>query len=72
MNELRSFIYEEDGLETIEVAIILAAVVALAIVFKKQLGQIWDNVSKSIMKNKDKMGEGEITDDGSDTFKVAK
>lgn len=42
---LKNFIYEEDGLETIEIAIILAALIALAIVFKEQLAKLWGNVA---------------------------
>lgn len=58
MNTLKSFIYEEDGMGTIEIAIIIAALVALAIVFKKQLASLWDNIAS---------GLSDKTDDATDT-----
>lgn len=51
MNALKSFIYEEDGMGTIEIAIIIAALVALAIVFKRQLGELFSNVAKTMWSN---------------------
>lgn len=48
MLALKNFIYEEDGLETIEIAIILAALIALAIVFKEQLAKLWDKVAQQL------------------------
>lgn len=50
---LKNFIYEEDGLETIEIAIILAALIALAIVFKGQLAALWDKVSGALAPSED-------------------
>lgn len=44
MKMFSDFLYEEDGLGTIEIAIILAALVALAVVFKKQLVQLWNKI----------------------------
>lgn len=44
MNGLKEFIYEEDGMGTIEIAVIIAALVGLAIVFRKQLVAIWESI----------------------------
>ncbi|MBQ7264491.1 MAG: hypothetical protein IJS61_00145 [Firmicutes bacterium] len=41
----KSFIYEEDGMGTIEIAILIAVLVALAIVFRKQLASLWNSIS---------------------------
>lgn len=50
---LKNFIYEEDGLETIEIAIILAALIALAIVFKGQLAELWNKVREALAPSED-------------------
>lgn len=56
MDMIKSFYYEEDGMGTIEIAIILAALVALALVFREQLGKLWTNIKKSITDNADDAG----------------
>ena len=38
------FIYEEEGAMSLEAAIIVATLVALAIVLRKQLAKLWDKV----------------------------
>lgn len=53
MLALKNFIYEEDGLETIEIAIILAALIALAIVFKGQLAKLWNKVGVALKPSDD-------------------
>jgi Flp pilus assembly pilin Flp len=48
MSILKNFVYEEDGMGTIEIAIIVAALVALAIVFKKQLANLWKSAATAM------------------------
>lgn len=48
MTQLKSFMYEEEGMGTIEIAIIVAALVALAIAFKGQLKTLWTSIKGSI------------------------
>ena len=48
LKEMQNFIYEEEGMGTIEIAILIAALVALAIAFRKQLGQLWSKIKGSI------------------------
>ncbi|OUQ55116.1 hypothetical protein B5E58_12815 [Tyzzerella sp. An114] len=45
MNFIKSFIMEEDGIATIEIAIILAIGIALAVVFKDKIEGLWDQIS---------------------------
>lgn len=42
---LKKFFYDETGAMTLEAAIITAALVALAIVFRKQLSKLWDTTA---------------------------
>jgi Flp pilus assembly pilin Flp len=42
---IQAFMSNEDGAMSIEAAIITAALVALAIVFKKQLSRLWNTVA---------------------------
>ena len=51
---MNDFIYEEDGMGTIEIAILIAALVALAIAFRGQLGQLWTKIKGSITNQADK------------------
>lgn len=54
MKLLKGFIYEDEGMGTIEIAIIIAVLVAIAILFKDQIIQMWSNVSgkgTNAMKN---------------------
>lgn len=44
MKLFKSFIFEDDGMGTIEIAILIAALVALAIVFRKQLAAMWTSI----------------------------
>lgn len=45
MNFIKSFIMEEDGIATIEIAIILAIGIALAVVFKGKIEGLWNQIS---------------------------
>lgn len=45
MSFIKSFIKEEDGIATIEIAIILAIGIALAVVFKDKIQKLWDDIS---------------------------
>ena len=48
---LRDFIYEEEGMGTIEIAIIIAALLALVIVFRKQLFNLWNQITGNLDRN---------------------
>jgi Flp pilus assembly pilin Flp len=50
MDCVKKFFCSEDGAMTLEAAIITAALVALALVFRNQLGKMWKAISG---KNKD-------------------
>ena len=41
---ISDFIYEETGAMTLEAAIITATLVALALVFRKQLASLWNEI----------------------------
>lgn len=45
MSFIKSFIEEEDGIATIEIAIILAIGIALAVVFKEKIEGLWNKIS---------------------------
>ena len=45
MNLFKRFVYEEDGMETIQVAIIIAIGVALAIALRSQISTMWGSVT---------------------------
>ena len=49
---LKNFIYEEYGMGTIEIAVIIAALLALVIVFRKQLFTLWNSATKGLDKSK--------------------
>ena len=44
MNELRQFIYEEDGVGVVEIILILLVLIALVLIFKKQLTSLVNNI----------------------------
>lgn len=56
MSVFKDFIYEEEGMGTIEIAILIAALVALAIIFRKQLSSLWNSAADAMTKQKDDMG----------------
>lgn len=43
MNTLRNFFVEDDGLGTIEIAILVAVLVGLAILFRKQIVNVFND-----------------------------
>lgn len=57
-NNIYSFINDETGAMTLEAAIITAALVALALVFRKQLGQMWSGISDKNDEYIQKIKEG--------------
>lgn len=52
---IRDFIIEENGAMTIEAAIITAALVALAIIFRKQLSDLWDSAGGEMAEMESKI-----------------
>jgi Flp pilus assembly pilin Flp len=50
MTVLKAFIAEEDGVNTIEVAVILAIMVTLAVLLRGRLFEMWGVVSGSLSK----------------------
>ncbi|MBQ7264490.1 MAG: hypothetical protein IJS61_00140 [Firmicutes bacterium] len=54
---VREFINDENGLATIEVAILTAILVALAILFRKQLSGLWNKTADEMQNMEDKIGK---------------
>jgi len=50
MNLLKRFIVEEDGLGTVELVLILAALVSIALIFKNQITSFVSGNIEKIMK----------------------
>lgn len=46
---IHKFVYDEDGASTIEIAIITMALIALALVFKKQALSLAETIAKKIL-----------------------
>ena len=62
MNTLKNFFYEEEGLGTIEIAILIAVLVGLAILFRKRIVEVINNAinkGNSAVDNADQ-GDDEI------------
>ncbi|MFA6308961.1 MAG: Flp1 family type IVb pilin [Clostridia bacterium] len=60
---LKSFIEEEDGMSTVEVVIIIAVLVGVALIFRKQIFDFIQNVAKKIFDEDtitNKVGYGNI------------
>ncbi len=55
MNEIKRFIKEEDGMGTLEIVIIIAVLLSLALLFRKQLGELWKNASEGLNQHKDQL-----------------
>lgn len=53
---IKAFFNNESGSMTIEAAIITAALVALAIVFKEQLASLWDKTGQSMKDMENAIG----------------
>ena len=49
------FFHEEDGLATLEVAIVTAVLLAIAIVFRKQLMSLWNTEATEMEKMEKKI-----------------
>lgn len=48
LDEVRSFLLEEDGIGVIEVVLILVVLIGLVLIFKKQINALLENVFKQI------------------------
>jgi len=48
MNELKAFFREEDGMGTVEIVLIIAALVAVALIFRKAIIGFVGNATKSV------------------------
>lgn len=48
MNELKTFVYEEDGIGTVEMILILVVLIGLVIIFKEQLTSIVKTIFSKI------------------------
>lgn len=70
MSLLKNFMYEEDGMGTIEIAILIAALVALAIVFRKQLAQLWNSAAGAMKENEGAMKQTPQGDNKIGDFEV--
>lgn len=57
MKILKDFWEEESGAMSIEAAIIVAVLVALAIIFKKQIADMWKGVSAIMTEQTEKIKE---------------
>ena len=47
-NEIKAFLTEEDGVGVIEIVLILVVLIGLVIVFKKQINDLLEKISKQI------------------------
>lgn len=48
---IREFLYEEDGIGTVEMILILVVLIALVTIFKKELTSLVNTLFKGIAKN---------------------
>lgn len=48
MNELRTFLREEDGVGVVEIILILVVLISLVVIFKKQLTSLVTNILSKI------------------------
>ncbi|MDT8718570.1 hypothetical protein IAI10_18045 [Clostridium sp. 19966] len=53
MNVLKNFFKEEDGLATLEIALIIVVLIALVIIFRKSIEQLVTNIMSNITKSAD-------------------
>ncbi|WP_270810903.1 Flp1 family type IVb pilin [Hungatella effluvii] len=51
MNLLKKFYYEEDGMGTVEIIMIIAALMCIALLFRKQIYAFADNIMKNVFKD---------------------
>lgn len=47
-NKVKSFIYEEDGIGTVEMILILVVLIGLVLIFKEQLNSLVNTLFKTI------------------------
>ena len=57
MNLIKSFLKEEDGMGTVEIVIILAVLVSIALIFRKAIIKFVTDSLQSIMGDADVSGE---------------
>lgn len=50
---LKQFIYEEDGVGTVEVVLILVVIVALVVIFRKEIKGIVEKALKKVQSDSD-------------------
>jgi len=63
IKNIKSFIKDEDGMSTVEVVIIIAVLVGVALIFRKQIFEFIQNVAKKIFDEDtitSKVGYGKI------------
>lgn len=48
LDEIKSFLIEEDGIGVIEVVLILVVLIGLVLIFKKQINTLLENIFKQI------------------------
>lgn len=51
LESVKRFIYEEDGLSTVEIVVIVAILVGLALVFRRQIFSLIDQIFDRIFKD---------------------
>lgn len=51
MDLLKKFYYEEDGMGTVEIVMIIAALMCIALLFRKQIFTFADNIMKNVFKD---------------------
>lgn len=47
-NEIKAFLWEEDGVGVIEIVLILVVLIGLVIIFKSQITDLLENIFKEI------------------------
>lgn len=51
MSEIKRFLYEEDGMGVVEVILIMVVLIAMVIIFKKQIQELVENIWNAINKD---------------------
>ncbi len=54
-NKVKQFIYDEQGITTVEIILILVVLIALVLIFKEQMTEIVNNIFKTITSQNDKV-----------------
>ncbi len=63
MNEINRFVNEEDGMGTLEIVIIIAVLLSLALLFKGKIQEMWRSLTGTLDTEKGKLGNIEITNE---------